>query len=134
MILRYWQPIGAAVVAMLISYGLHHIFMILADNRREAALSEQHDLLTKSCNDDKQKAKEANDALQQTAADISSKLATYKRLHPSSCILPGTGKAEPSAGGAGHAGGDGIDTGTLRDFAAQCETYRQQRIILEQAQ
>ena len=134
LIIKYWQAILAALTTAILAYGLHTISMSFAEHGKASALAEQHDLLTKSCNDQQTRTKEANDALQQTAADISSKLASYKRLHPSACVMPGKGKAQPSAGGSGHADGDGISSDWLREYAAQCEAYRQERIILENAQ
>lgn len=130
-LIKYWQPLAAALLTLFLSYGLHKLDMSFVERAKQHALDEQKAMLIAACETDKQKTKEANDALQKSAHDIAGKLAAYKRLHPSSCV-PVAGVAQPAPRGAGHAGEDGISSDWLREYAAECEAYRQQRIILEE--
>lgn len=102
------------------------------NSRLKHALDEQQTLLQSQCNADKAVTKGANDALQKNLNTIAGKLAAAKRLHESMCVTPVTGMAEPTSGGREHAGQNGISTGWLRDFAAECETYRSEVIILNE--
>lgn len=125
------KTILAVMATLSLCYGLHAISMGLAESAKARALTEQALLYTQSCETDKARTKEANDALQKSATDIATKLAQYKRLHPSTCIVPHSGAPEPASGGNGHAGQDGISSDWLVEYSAECETYRQQRITLE---
>lgn len=130
-ILNNLKTIAAVAAALVVAYALHSLSMAAAEAEKRKALSEQAALYTSQCDADKAKTKEANDALQKSADDIAARLARYKRLHPNTCVMPQADGTLPAGGGAGHAGGDGVSTDWLREYAAQCEAYRRQRIVLE---
>lgn len=130
-ILSNLKTIAAVAAALAVAYALHSLSMAAAEAEKTKALSEQAAAYTSQCDADKAKTKEANDALQKSNNDIAARLARYKRLHPNACVVPQPGGTVAPGGGAGHAGGNGISTDWLRDYAARCETYRQQRIVLE---
>lgn len=82
-------------------------------------------MLTSQCNAAAERLKGVNDELQKDKADIAIKLARYKRLHPATCVAVSQ-SAKPTSGGVGYVGAH-----ELLDYAAECEEYRKQRIVLE---
>lgn len=96
--------------------------------RISAILSSQAQAHAEACTKAQNITKEKNDELVSARNRIASNLERYKRLHPSSCIyLAIDGKLQPSEGQ--YAGVHGINTDTLRDYAALCETYRSELIV-----
>lgn len=93
--------------------------------RVPAELTAQQDVDAKECQQAQQLTKGANDALQKNRDAIAAQLNTYKLRHPATCVRV-TGTADNPSGGAEHAGSDGasVNTGFLRDYAAQAEQYR----------
>ena len=94
------------------------------------ALSDLTISLNKSCEVDKQITKEANDDLAKQRDAIAARLATLQ-LQPAVCITPTANKTGADNSGAKHARQHGISSQWLRTYAAKCETYRQERLILE---
>lgn len=82
-----------------------------------------------TCQTSIKETKVLNGKLQSDRDDVASKLAIYKRMRPNSCLQ----LANTQQIGAGHAGTHGIETDWLREYAAQCEIYRRERIALEHA-
>ena len=86
-----------------------------------------------SCESGKALTKETNDALQKDRDIIARKLASVKRMQPMSCVTPSR-KPDLIYAGREYARTDGAVAGTsddFRDYAAECETYRSERIRLE---
>ena len=85
-----------------------------------------------SCEASKTVTKEANDELQRDRDTIAAKLARARRVQ-SRCVPVASGKPVTIKVGAEHAGSNarGLRTEWLLDYAAQCETYRSERIVLE---
>jgi hypothetical protein len=81
--------------------------------------------LTSQCATAAERLKGVNDELQRDKASITRRLADYKRLHPNACITVSE-SAKPTTGGRGYVGAH-----ELLDYAAECEEYRKQRIVLE---
>lgn len=128
--LTNWRlfAIGAAIIAC---FGAGwHVRGLSDASKLQSALAAQESVLHKQCDDEKQVTKGANDALQKNLATISAKLAAAKRMHPSLCIRPVTGVAKPAASGGELTRQNGISSDWLRDFAAECETYRSEVITL----
>lgn len=133
-ILNNLKTLAAVLATATLSYALHALAAGWAENRHEAAMANQARLYVQQCEADKRKTREANDAIQKDAHDVAARLAAYKRLHPAACVVPKHQQAEPTPGGTGHAGSYGAVAGTtdaFREFAAECETYRRQRVVLE---
>lgn len=83
-----------------------------------------------SCQTNQTLTKEANDALQKERDTIAGRLARAKRVQQSRCVpVSNASNTQPTR--AEHAGSNGISSDWLLDYAAQCETYRSERIILE---
>lgn len=92
----------------------------------ESKFKSQEASLRAECEQAKAKNKEANDELQKNLSTVRSNLASFKRLHPGVCI-----RTDQRAAGRGeYAGKNGISTDWLRDYAAECEIYRQEVISL----
>lgn len=85
-----------------------------------------------SCEASKTITKEANDELQRNRDTIAAKLARARRVQ-SRCVPVASSKPDVIKAGAGYDGSNagGIRTEWLLDYAAQCETYRSERIVLE---
>jgi hypothetical protein len=127
-----WIPIAlGAASAFALSFLLHTVDVDRLEEKQAIALATQKTAMEKSCAEDKAITQGANDALQKNINIISSKLAASKRVHPANCLLAAPIKTDTSSGGGQHAGQNGISSDWLRDYAAECETYRQQRIVLE---
>lgn len=128
-----WLQIGiGAAAGFALAWLIHLVILAGVNEAHQAALKEQKTSLEEKCKADQAITKGANDALQQKYNSVNSKLAALKRVQPARCVVPVTGRADAAAGGGGYAGQNGISTDWLRDYAAECETYRGQRIALEQ--
>ncbi len=120
--------IGIAIVAVFLSGWTVNGYRWQV--KLETAVEAQKQADEKQCKDDQAITKGANDDLQTKYDAIARKLAAAKRVQPAKCVLPLTGKADIGSGGNGYAGQNGISTDWLRDYAAECETYRSQRTAL----
>lgn len=127
-----WIQVGAgAIAAFALSFLLHTVDVNRIEKMWQGKLDDQKIALEKQCKADQAITKGINDDLQKNYDSIARKLATVKRVQPARCIIPTTSEAFVAPGGSGHAGQNGISTDWLRDYAAECETYRSQRIGLE---
>lgn len=126
----YWKLGLWAIQAAIIGFIVWHFTVLQDAKSQESALAAQAAELAKRCEIKMKSTKEANDELQKNIGTISAKLDTAKRMHPSVCVPVVSKLAQPSTGGAEHAGQNGIETDWLRDFAAECETYRSEVVIL----
>lgn len=123
-VLKNWKIIAVAVPLLLLLALVNHW-------RLKASELDVTNAKLSSCLATAKLTKETNDALQVSRDDVASKLASYKRLHPSTCVVL---RSNAKQVGTGPAGGDGAVTGTsddFRDFAAKCADYRNERIALE---
>ena len=104
------------------------------ERKHEQALADQKAALEKSCKENAAITKGANDELQKKYYDIASKRDYYKRLYENSIVVPAPRSTEPVSLGEQYARRNGAVAGTtddFRDYAAKCESYRQERITLE---
>ncbi len=128
----YWKPIAIILAIVAVFYAGYHVRGAFDQIAADKALAAQEEKLTKVCESDKQTTKEAQDALQKQYTIIADKLAATKRMRPAACIIPQHPDSSNVASiGGKYAGQNGISSDWLRDYAAECETYRQQRISLE---
>lgn len=134
LLLRYWQPIAAAIATASIAYLLHTVAVnnIEADHRQ--ALADQKAAIEKQCAADKQLTEENSRAYHKDLKTLADRLAAVKRVQPTRCVVPiageaGSGLGIPSSGE--HAGQDGVTTDALYDFAGECEAFRLQIISLQ---
>jgi hypothetical protein len=102
-----------------------------ADVKLKHALEQQAKTINEQCEKAKQITEDLNNEWQKKASNNARRLAEYKRVQQSKCIVPLTNVAVAPASGGGYAGQNGISTDWLRDFAKECNDYREQRIILD---
>lgn len=95
----------------------------------KSALSEQETTLVKQCDAQKKITEEANNALQKDRDTIAAKLASSKLLQPAKCVSVASVANHTSSGGE-HAGQNGVRSDWLYEYAAECETYRSEVILL----
>lgn len=130
--LSWIQIAGGAAAAFALSFLLNTVEVDHIEAKQRQALADQKTQLEQKCKDDQAITKGANDELQKKYNSIAGKLAASKRLQPAHCIIVASSGETISAGsGVGHAGQNGISTDWLYEYAAECETYRTQRISLE---
>lgn len=94
--------------------------------RVPALLEAQKQADKEQCDLEKATTRRANEKLQADRDRITGDLTRYKRLHPTSCVIPAR-QSELRSGGAEYARGDGKVAGTtddFRDYAATAERYR----------
>lgn len=131
--LNWLSAAAGAVVTALVAFGLHSVDVHFIEKSWQKKLDDQHTADVAACDKDKAITKGTNDALQKDRDAIARKLADFKRMQPSHCVPVAALKTEPATGGDGHAGqnGIGLESDWLREYAAECENYRRQRITLE---
>lgn len=123
--------IGAAA-AFGLSFLLHTVDVDRIEATQRSALAAQESQLNAACEARQKITKEANDALQAALNTTATKLAVAKRVHLSHCVVTTDGKLAGSAANGGqHAGQNGISSDWLRDYAAECENYREEVIVLD---
>lgn len=87
------------------------------------------DRVISQCEIDKKTTKEAYDALEAARDRINADLTRYKRVHPATCVVPGE-SSDSFQSGSQHAGVHGVSSDWFRDYAAVCELYRSEVIVL----
>ncbi len=129
------RAIGGVLVALAAAGLAWYVMHLRAENTRLETenLTLSTDLT--ACQEDQQIAYEVSNEYQRSLADVSAKLATFKRLR-SSCIVPRrnpTGGPHAATDNGVNAGPDarGLSTDWLYDFAGECEGYRLQVIGLQ---
>ncbi len=128
-----WLYSAAGGLSVFVIFLLFHIIDVdrIEDDYKNQ-LKQQKTQLEKTCADDKATTERGQHELQTRYDDITGKLAAAKRMQPSRCVVPTiTGTAHAPAVGPEHAGQNGISSDWLRDYAAECESYRSDRIALE---
>lgn len=131
-VLSWIQIGGGAVAAFALSFLLHTVDVNRIEVSWQKKLDEQKIELEKKCKDAQEITKRGNDDLQNQYNVIAIKLANARRLQPARCVVPVTSKIVSPASGGEHAGQNGVTADALYEYAADCETYREQRLTLEQ--
>jgi len=124
------KAIGIFLVAGAIFLSAWHIRGIIAENTLKSRLNSLAIEYTAKCADKQKKLEDANDDLQSKLSVIGKRLASSK-LQPAMCAIIKSGVAVNPAGGGEHAGQNGLSTGWLNEYAAECETYRIEVILLD---
>ncbi len=125
--------IGGAILAVFSSGW--YVESQFSESRLERALKEQQISIEKACDDNKKLTEENSRAYENQTADLTRKLADYRKLHPSRCVMPVAGKATGSAGTAPtteHVGQNGVNTDALIEYSGTCEKLRLQVISLQE--
>lgn len=116
-----WWFLGGFYIA--VALGVWQVLDWREKAHRTEAAESARDAAIEQCAKDKLVTKETNDALQKSRDDIARRLADLKRMRPAQCV-PIASATHPTDGGWQYAGSNGVDSDTLRDYAAQCESYR----------
>lgn len=96
--------------------------------RVPALLEAQRVADVKTCKEAQSITKETNDELVIARNRIAADLERHKRMQRNTCVhFTVNGKLQSGEGQ--HAGVHGVNTDTLRDYAALCETYRSELIV-----
>ena len=111
-------------LAAMVFYAGYHVRGLLVPQE----LAAQAKQLQIQCEADKKITKEANDDLQKNLDAVTAK-RNAERLHVNICV-PLTKPTKHPSGRAKHAGQDAISSDWLFDYAAECETYRDEVITL----
>lgn len=115
--------LAGAIPAAIISWLLHTVDI---DRIEKKAQTQQEDLRAadkKQCDTDKSITKEANDALQKDHDNIAARYAQLMQ-QPQTCVPISNPSQLSRSGKSGHAGQNGVPSGALRQYAAECEQYR----------
>jgi hypothetical protein len=99
--------------------------------RMEAEKQAVREAYIQQCEEQKLNAKKLNDDLQSRLSAVSAKRDSLSR-YAATCVPVSRQPTQLPASGVEHAGQNGLLVGWLRDFAAECEAYRVQRIIAGQ--
>lgn len=121
--LKNWKELTIALIVLAITLQVNHW-------REKANQLDKVKAELSSCELGKKTTKEANDALQKDRDVIAARLANSKRMYSSCVSVSSTANSAP--GGKQYARQDGLSTDWLLEYAAECETYRSQRIRLEE--
>lgn len=128
-----WLQIGiGAGAAFALSFLLHTVDVYRLEDKQRDAIAAQIAADTASCDKDKNLTKETDDGLQNQFTVIANKRDAGNGVQLPSCTPTLSGvSANTPTGGSEHARQNGLRTRWLRSYAAECETYRQERIALE---
>lgn len=128
-----WLQIGlGAAAAFALSWLLHTVDVDRIEAAQRAALEAQSKSLNDACEKDKALTKDANDGLQKQYSIINTRRDVIDGvLLPNCTAYVPAYSSKPVAAGQQHAGQHGLSTKWLKHYAAQCETYRQERVALE---
>lgn len=127
-----WIQVGVGAAAgFALCWLIHMVILAGVNESHRQALVDLQTKLEKECKDNQAITKGVNDDLLKNDFDIGSLLNSSKRMQPASCIVPASSKTVPAGGGIKYAEQNGVSTDWLYDYAAECETYRAQRIALE---
>lgn len=127
-----WVQIGiGAAAGFALCWLIHMVILAGVNESHRQELIDLQAKIEKECKDNQAITKRVNDDLLKSDVEIVNLLIDSKRLQPAGCILPVTRETLLAPGGAEHATKNGISTDWLYDYAAECETYRSQRIALE---
>lgn len=128
--LRTVEYIFLAIVITMATYAGWHVRGVFDEVSTTAQLAAQAKEITAQCKAAQKITKEANDDLQNEKTRIADELANLKRVRPATCV-PIARPSDHCSSGTGRAGGNGLSSEWLLDYAARCETYRSEVIILD---
>ena len=110
-----------AVIALV----LHNVSLEWTKASYERKIEAARTEAIAACERDKTLTKEVSSDYQKQIAALNSRIADLKRLRPSVCVPVAVPAARCDAGtGAVSVRPNGVDTGTLYDFAGEAESYR----------
>jgi hypothetical protein len=127
-----WIQIGSGAAAgFVVSFFLHSLDVAYIEHKHKQEMIEQAKELDARCTRIQLISKDANHDYLTGLFSINNRLGS-DLMQPTTCIvLPPSNSSDAPAGGGERAGSHGLNSRWLRKYAATCETYRQERLILE---
>lgn len=124
MFFKYWQLIAGAGIAMVFAYLLHIVVL-------SARLSAQETQLKAACRASQNISYEVSNEYQNNLDDLNARLSDLNRVRSCVPISGAPCRCDASAKGQGYGRADGVNSGTLYDYAGDAERYRLQLIACQ---
>lgn len=135
---KFWLGVGSGVLlTAIVAFSLHSFSVARLNAKHERAMTEQHNRLVDSCNEDKQMMKENDDALQKELTAYRAKSnAIAKRLRAANqtCVLVATAakQGNGSAAGKGLPGLVGLDAFEITSKFEACDENTGKLIAMQE--
>lgn len=129
--LSWIQLAAGAAAGFALCWLIHLVILAGVNESHRQELIDLQTKLEKECKDNQAITKGVNDDLLKDDFDIGNLLNTSRSVQPARCIVPTSGKTILEKGGDKYAAAYGVSTDWLYEYAAECETYRSQRLALE---
>lgn len=123
-LIKFWQPILSATVALVFAYLLHTVVL-------NARLSAQEVDLRLACAKAQSISYEVSNEYQSNLSNLDNRLRDLNRVHTCVPIANTTSGRDGSATGQGYARENGVDSKDLYDFAGDAERYRLQLVACQ---
>lgn len=134
MLLKYWQPLAAAIATAALAWLLHSVDVHRLEAKHQRNLVSNAAAIQAECTADKRLTAEVSNDYQTRIAALNNELAAVKRLRPSKCVvptpIPAPGRNEATSR-TKPAEEDGVTSDALYDFAGEAEQYRLQLIACQ---
>jgi hypothetical protein len=124
MLIKYWQLIAGAGVALVFAYLLHSVIL-------SASLSAQETELKAACRAAQNIPYEVSNEYQNDLADLNYRLSVLNRVRSCVPISGAPCRCDETAKGQGYGRADGVNSVTLYDYAGDAERYRLQLIACQ---
>jgi len=125
LLIKYWQPILAAIVTALLALGAHKLDVYRINELHKSALKAQAEALIEQCEKDKKLTTEVSRDYQNNIANLNRKLADAKRMRASAetcvSITGTTGGRDAAKEDTGLRGTHGVAAESLFDFSGDAE-------------
>lgn len=136
-LIRYWQPLSAALVTAALAFLLHTVSINAQERSHEHELAQQQSQLIKRCGEVQEAARDASAGHQARLNRLSSDLANARRMLNGACVRVRKGD---TASGHNAATGQPVNGGqdarvaaaSLLDYAEEAERYRSQLIACQE--
>ena len=123
-VFKYWQVIAGAGIALVFAYLLHSVVL-------SARLSAQEAQLKAACRVAQNISYEVSNEYQNNLADLNARLSDLNRVRSCVPISGAACRCDAAAQGQGYGRTDGVNSGTLYDYAGDAEKYRLQLIACQ---
>lgn len=124
MVYKYWQAIAGAGVALVFAYLLHSVVL-------SARLMSQELELKAACRAAQNISYEVSNEYQNDLADLNARLSVLNRVRSCVPISGASCRCDEATQRQGYGRTDGVNSGTLYDYAGDAERYRLQLIACQ---
>lgn len=123
-ILKYWQPIASAAIALVFAYLLHTVVL-------NSRLASQEADLRAACRKAQTLSYEVSNEYQANLANLANRLSGLSRVPRCIPVSNAPSGRDGAPEGQGYAGAHGVDSKDLYDFAFDAERYRLQLVACQ---